>query len=101
MSTVFVHKIIESGFETIGDLQDLFYKHAYNGIVLGVKCGDKLGTVEQKKTFKGVCGWRISYGKDLGRAYLVESKATSPSKFTQELLCSYNYTVETLINKEW
>ncbi len=96
MSTVFVHKVVESDFETIQDLQDLFYEHAYNGIVLGVKSGDKRATVEQKKPFRGVCGWVVSYGKDFKRGYRSESKATAPNKFNTELLCSVNYNVETL-----
>lgn len=96
MSTIYVNKIIESDFETINDLQNLFYEHAYKGIVLGVKFGDKLATVEQKKAYKGVSGWLISYGGDLKKGYISESKATAPSKFTTSLLCSVNYTVETL-----
>ncbi|UZV41078.1 hypothetical protein vBVpaMR16F_12 [Vibrio phage vB_VpaM_R16F] len=96
MSTIYVNKIIESDFETINDLQNLFYKHTYKGIVLGVRFGDKLATVEQKKVYKGVSGWLISYGKDLKKGYISESKATQPSKFTTSLLCSANYTVETL-----
>lgn len=96
MSSIFVHKVVESDFETIQDLQELFYKHAYRGIVLGVKFADKRATVEQKKPFRGACGWVVSYGKDLGKAYISTSKATSPSKFNTEMLCSVNYNVETL-----
>lgn len=96
MSMVWVHKIIESEFNSIKDLQELFFNNAHQGVVLGVKCGDRLATVEMKKTFKGVAGWRISYGTDTGRAYTCESKATSPDKFEQELLCSANYTVDIL-----
>lgn len=96
MATVYVHKIIESDFETINDLQKLFYEHAYKGMVLGVRFGDKLATVEQKKAYKGVSGWLISYGKDLKKGYISESKATQPSNFTNSLLCSANYTIETL-----
>ncbi|AGH31927.1 hypothetical protein VPIG_00069 [Vibrio phage PWH3a-P1] len=96
MTTVYVHKIIESDFNSLQDLQDLFYQHAYNGIVLGVKSGDKLATVQQKKPYNGVCGWSITYGIDLKRAIHAESKATNPSKFETSLLCSANYTVETL-----
>lgn len=96
MTTIFVNKIVESDFNSIDDLKGLFYSNAYNGIVLGVKFGDKLATVEQKKPFKNVSGWRISYGKDLGKAFVLESKASSPNDFVESMLCSVNYTVETL-----
>jgi hypothetical protein len=96
MSTIFVNKIVESTFNSADDLKALFYTHAYSGIILGVIHGDRRATVEQKRMIKGVCGWRISYGKDLGRAYILESKATGPNHFKQSLLCSYNYYVELL-----
>ena len=96
MTTIYVHKIIESYFKSIDDLKELFYSKAYNGIVLGVKFGDKLATIEQKKPFKNVSGWRISYGKDFGKAFVLESKATAPNDFVESMLCSVNYTVETL-----
>lgn len=96
MTMIFVHKIIDAPFNSVDDLKELFYSNACSVVVLGVKDRDRLATVEQKKPFKGVCGWRISYGIDLGRAYMLESKATAPSNFKQDLLCSYNYTVEIL-----
>lgn len=96
MSTIYVNKIIEADFETIQDLQDLFFKHAYNGLALGVKWEKKSATVQQKRLFKGVAGWRVSYGQDLKRGYISESKATTPNNFITELLCSANYTVEIL-----
>lgn len=96
MTTIFVHKIIDASFNSVDDLKEIFYSNAYNGIVLGVKFGDKLATIEQKKPFKNVSGWRISYGKDFGKAFVLESKATAPSDFVESLLCSVNYTVEAL-----
>lgn len=96
MSTIYVNKIIKSDFETINDLQNLFYENAFKGVVLGVKFGDKMATVEQKKAYKGVSGWLVSYGKHLKKGFISESKATVPSNFTTSLLCSENYTVETL-----
>jgi hypothetical protein len=88
--------MIESDFNTLDDLKELFYSYVYNGIVLGVKSGNKLATVQQKKPYKGVCGWSITYGVDLKRAIHAVSKATDPSKFETSLLCSANYAVETL-----
>lgn len=97
MTTIFVHKIIDAPFNSVDDLKELFYTNAYNGIVLGVRDGDRrLATVEQKKRINGICGWRISYGIDSRIAYSLESKATDPSNFKQDLLCSTNYKVEIL-----
>lgn len=77
-------------------MQALFHANAYRGMVLGIKSGDTLATVEQKRLVKGVCGWRVSYGKNQGKGFFAESKASSPSGFNVSLLCSCNYTIEIL-----